>query len=786
MLRVSVVACGLFAIWAYFTLQDKENLAKYGMPVPVRADVKDVLARFSSSDPQSFADAAVDFLAQFRLHWRSDPENVLSREVINELVEITLARGAEEMPCSESDVASGTGHVRYWMLSILIYMIQPVYDTGYLQAPYPEYLRNHPHLALPLIKNASTLLRISSLERQCPESPWVEKEHEGFADGVKTLCGLYTPKHTPSWDEVSRNMQSHAYSLGVYDDIIQTVPSWARGYVHVFKIVDELAQARSKAVPTPGAVMPLAVQLQNFWPTSKEAIQINMQPCLFDQLVDVILDPRENGKCDVIKTSMFSHLFFITSRNSEYYPFLVDDLNLVSSLVKRRQAILDVSLRFASSCANNPTGRIPLWDERRHLILMDNLATIANAPKQPRSSKSFMDALFLALMLLIFAGTIGIFFVLFECPDLVGPVVARPAARVLWTCFGLLEYLVAIAAAIVWRIIGPIRARGDAAAAAEADRAMQELLDETAAPDRGGGGGVRRRRGKRPVRARAKPSVAREAPVEPAATAIAAEPEPEPTLGEEPRSFEPEPEPTRDADTPSLELEATPLEADTRSLEPTLDASSPSPEPTRDAAETKVDLRREEKVEEPDLRRGQKVEEPDLRREQKVEEPDLRREQKVEEDEESLVSRVLSLLGQERLLPLFAEHEIDDDALFALEPNDLIGLGVAAGTALEILAATRAAGKQKHVAMNDIFDGVERHQKVLEVELADHRATIERLRISRSELPDDLFRVPRGNGAAVATKETGRGRRGDDAGRRVADAAGRRRAKQLPTAGYVL
>mmetsp|Transcript_34334 Transcript_34334/g.105490 ORF Transcript_34334/g.105490 Transcript_34334/m.105490 type:complete len:150 (-) Transcript_34334:432-881(-) len=149
MLRVSVVACGLFAIWAYFTLQDEENLAKYGMPVPVRADVKDVLARFSSSDPQSFADAAVDFLAQFRLHWRSDPENVLSREVINELVEITLARGAEEMPCSESDVASGTGHVRYWMLSILIYMIQPVYDTGYLQAPYPEYLRNHPHLALP-------------------------------------------------------------------------------------------------------------------------------------------------------------------------------------------------------------------------------------------------------------------------------------------------------------------------------------------------------------------------------------------------------------------------------------------------------------------------------------------------------------------------------------------------------------------------------------------------------------------------------------------------------------
>ena len=56
-----------------------------------------------------------------------------------------------------------------------------------------------------------------------------------------------------------------------------------------------------------------------------------------------------------------------------------------------------------------------------------------------------------------------------------------------------------------------------------------------------------------------------------------------------------------------------------------------------------------------------------------------------------LVARGLSLLGQEQLLPLFEEQQIDDESLVMLEPGDLMSLGIPAEFAIEILIAAGSA-----------------------------------------------------------------------------------------------
>jgi hypothetical protein len=44
----------------------------------------------------------------------------------------------------------------------------------------------------------------------------------------------------------------------------------------------------------------------------------------------------------------------------------------------------------------------------------------------------------------------------------------------------------------------------------------------------------------------------------------------------------------------------------------------------------------------------------------------------------------------------------------------------------------------KKLAMQDVFDDIARHQAIVEAELADHRAELERLKIRREEVPERL------------------------------------------------
>ncbi|CAH0379004.1 unnamed protein product [Pelagomonas calceolata] len=104
----------------------------------------------------------------------------------------------------------------------------------------------------------------------------------------------------------------------------------------------------------------------------------------------------------------------------------------------------------------------------------------------------------------------------------------------------------------------------------------------------------------------------------------------------------------------------------------------------------------------------------------------------------TVVAAVLQHLDETRLLPTFLAQQIDDAALPYLEPTDLIELGVAPMTCLAILGASAAGGKQKKLETQDVLHDVATHQSVLEKELAEHRAELQRLRISTAELPEDM------------------------------------------------
>ena len=55
------------------------------------------------------------------------------------------------------------------------------------------------------------------------------------------------------------------------------------------------------------------------------------------------------------------------------------------------------------------------------------------------------------------------------------------------------------------------------------------------------------------------------------------------------------------------------------------------------------------------------------------------------------------------------------------------------------ILAIAARGKAKTLDAEDMLHDVATHQSVLEAELAEHRAEIEKLRIGRGELPDDYY-----------------------------------------------
>ena len=104
-----------------------------------------------------------------------------------------------------------------------------------------------------------------------------------------------------------------------------------------------------------------------------------------------------------------------------------------------------------------------------------------------------------------------------------------------------------------------------------------------------------------------------------------------------------------------------------------------------------------------------------------------------------VVARVLEAAGAPQLLALFTDNQIDDSALPTIEPRDLIELGVAPMLVLTILGPASAANKSKKLEAEDMLHDVATHQSVLEKELAEHRAEIEKLRIGRGELPDDYY-----------------------------------------------
>ncbi len=68
----------------------------------------------------------------------------------------------------------------------------------------------------------------------------------------------------------------------------------------------------------------------------------------------------------------------------------------------------------------------------------------------------------------------------------------------------------------------------------------------------------------------------------------------------------------------------------------------------------------------------------------------------------------------------------------------MLELGVSPMAILAILdASSTARGKSKKLATDDVLD-VAKHQSVLEEELREHRAELERLRLSREEFPADM------------------------------------------------
>ena len=74
----------------------------------------------------------------------------------------------------------------------------------------------------------------------------------------------------------------------------------------------------------------------------------------------------------------------------------------------------------------------------------------------------------------------------------------------------------------------------------------------------------------------------------------------------------------------------------------------------------------------------------------------------------------------------------------SLKPTDLVDLGVSPGACLAILGPSAGKAKKIEASAEAILHDVATHQSVLEDELRHHRAEIERLRISRDELPEDL------------------------------------------------
>jgi hypothetical protein len=116
-------------------------------------------------------------------------------------------------------------------------------------------------------------------------------------------------------------------------------------------------------------------------------------------------------------------------------------------------------------------------------------------------------------------------------------------------------------------------------------------------------------------------------------------------------------------------------------------------------------------------------------------------ESKGTEEVDPTVRALLVSLGLAALEPTFADHMVDADSLPLLTTEDLVeDMGLPLASALSVVEAMRAVSEAsaKKLAMQDVFDDIARHQAIVEAELADHRAELERLKIRREEVPERL------------------------------------------------
>ena len=262
-------------------------------------------------------------------------------------------------------------------------------------------------------------------------------------------------------------------------------------------------------------------------------------------------------------------------------------------------------------------------------------------------------------------------------------------------------------------------------------RATDELLRGDAAaapkpkPQRGAKKPAKRRDAPR-ARRRQSPRARDPAPEEKTLEDPAPE---EKTLGPAVAASEPKPAPApRRTEPPrSAPIAATPPRAET-----------PPPEP----APTRAEPPRPAPVAAPTPPPRAETPPPKAVPESKTEEPESIR----EEPEAPVVPRgyetvahILEAHGESRLLATFEEQQITDETLPFLEASDLLELGVSPMAILAIVDISSAArGKAKKLDAEDVLHDVATHQSVLEKELAEHRAEIERLRIGRGEIPDHL------------------------------------------------
>ena len=116
-------------------------------------------------------------------------------------------------------------------------------------------------------------------------------------------------------------------------------------------------------------------------------------------------------------------------------------------------------------------------------------------------------------------------------------------------------------------------------------------------------------------------------------------------------------------------------------------------------------------------------------------------ESKGAEEVDPTVRALLASLGLSSFEATFAEHLVDAAALPLMTVEDFVEeMDIPVTVAVSIVEAMRAVSEAsaKKLAVQEVFDDIARHQAVVEAELADHRAELERLRIRRDEVPESF------------------------------------------------